>query len=246
MDSIPTRHGTPVDLDIAICAQPDFITCGATCLHSLYRFHGHERELSELLTEIPALEHGGTLEVHLANHALQAGFAATLFTYNLTLFDPTWFALPADEFRARLLQRKEKNPERSPKFHEAIDAYLQFLDLGGRLRMRDLSPGLLARHLRDGLPILAGLSATYLYQEAREIPASNQPDDLVGDPVGHFVIISGYDPHHFRFTIADPLQPNPLSNDPIYQIDALRTMTALLLGTFTYDASLLLLEPPAQ
>jgi len=244
MDSLPTRHGTPVDLNIAICAQPDFTTCGATCLHSLYRFHGRERELQQLLTEIPVLDQGGTLEVHLANHALESGFQATLYTYNLNLFDPTWFSLPPSEFRIRLQQRQNQTLERTPKFHEAIDAYLLFLDLGGRLRMRDLSPGLLATNLRAGLPLLVGLSATYLYQEPREIPETNLPDDLRGDPAGHFVIISGYDPHHFRFTITDPLQPNPLSQEPTYQIDALRTLTAILLGTFTYDASLLILKPP--
>ncbi|MDP2768543.1 MAG: hypothetical protein Q8O81_01770 [Giesbergeria sp.] len=214
-------------------------------MHSLYRFHGRERDLNQLLLEIPSLDLGGTLEVHLANHALQSGFQVTLYTYNLELFDPTWFHLSPSDFHTNLRRRQEKTRERPSKFHEAIDAYLQFLELGGCLRMRDLSPALLAISLRAGLPVMAGLSATYLYQEPREIPATNLPDDLSGDPAGHFVIISGYDPQHFRFTIADPLQPNPFSSEPIYHIDALRTMTALLLGTFTYDASLLILEPYA-
>ena len=50
----------------------------------------------------PHARQGGTLDVFLANHALKRGYDATIFTYNLDLFDPTWFALPNDEIRARL------------------------------------------------------------------------------------------------------------------------------------------------
>jgi len=233
----------PVDLPVEVFAQPDDTACGATCLHAIYRFHGKDMDLLQLRSEIPSLEQGGTLEVHLANHALQAGFEATLYTFNLDLFDPTWFRLPATEIAHKLQRLQDAKQDRLPKFHEAIEAFLQFLALGGQLRMRDLSPGLLASNLHAGLPVLTGLSATYLYQEAREIPATNRPDDLRGDPAGHFVVISGYDPAHFRFTVADPLQPNPFGAAPSYHVDALRTMTAILLGTFTYDASLLLLSP---
>ena len=34
------------------------------------------------------LDQGGTLDVFLANHALQRGYKATILTYNLDLFDP--------------------------------------------------------------------------------------------------------------------------------------------------------------
>jgi len=34
---------------------------------------------------------GGTLAVNLANHALRRGYRALIVTYNLTVFDPSWF-----------------------------------------------------------------------------------------------------------------------------------------------------------
>ena len=43
------------------------------------------------------------------------------------------------------------------------------------------------------LPILTGLSSTYLYRSAREFGADGTPDDIRGHPAGHFVVIAGWD-----------------------------------------------------
>jgi len=87
--------------------QPDDVTCGPTCLHAIYRYFGDPVELAPLLEEIPMLRGGGTLDVLLATHALERGYRARIYTWNLQIFDPTWFALPRDEQRARLLARAD-------------------------------------------------------------------------------------------------------------------------------------------
>jgi hypothetical protein len=83
------------------------------------------------------------------------------------------------------------------KLRVACEAYLRFLALGGRLRFEDLTPTLIRSHLKRGSPILTGLSSTYLYRVPREVGIDElEWDDVNGDPTGHFVVLSGYDPVH--------------------------------------------------
>jgi len=230
-------------IELEILPQPDDITCGPTALHAVYRYYGDDVSIDEVVREVPMLEDGGTLAVMLGCHALARGFAATIFTYNLQIFDPTWFADGAQiDIAPRL--RAQADVKRDVKLQTATLAYLEFLRLGGQIRFQELTGGLLRRYLARGRPILTGLSATYLYGKAREIGATNEPDDVRGEPVGHFVVLSGYDKHNGTVTVADPYKTNPLSDGHYYQIGIDRVIAAILLGVLTYDANLLLVRPP--
>ena len=94
--------------------------------------------LERVVADIHMLDKGGTLDVFLANHALKRGYDATILTYNLDLFDPTWFALPNDEIRARLAAQAKVKPWR--RLQAATRGYDEFLRLGGKLELRDLDP----------------------------------------------------------------------------------------------------------
>ncbi|MCA9113661.1 MAG: hypothetical protein KDA79_01150 [Planctomycetaceae bacterium] len=240
-------------LPFDISPQPDETTCGPTCLHAVYRYHGDPLALEDVLSQTGRLETGGTLAVMLGDHALRRGYRATIYTFNLEVFDPTWFdsrghSLPADELTRRLLaQRAVKH---SPRLRFASDAYVEFLRLGGRIRMRNLDGGLIRRYLKKSIPVLAGLSATWLYAEPREVqpdPAIDRwiPDDINGEPAGHFVILCGYDAESRRVVIADPLEANPFSQH-VYAVDLDRVACAILLGIVTFDANLLVIEPARQ
>jgi hypothetical protein len=138
--------------------QPDDVTCGPACLHGIYRHYGDDISLERVITEMRMLDRGGTLDVFLANHALERGYAVTLFTYNLELFDPTWFDLPAEELRERLKAQAEI--KRWRRLQAATRGYDEFLRLGGKLKLRDLEPSLLRKFLKRGTPVITGLSAT--------------------------------------------------------------------------------------
>jgi hypothetical protein len=228
-------------LEVEILPQPDETTCGPTCLHAVYRYFGDEVPLESLGREVPTLEGGGTLGAHLGCHALQRGYSATLYTYNLQVFDPTWFRhgagpLPA-LLQARLLSTRRR------RLQEVIPAYLQFLELGGIVKHEVLTAGVLLRYLDLGIPILTGLSATYLYQEAREIPQTSSPDAVRGDPVGHFVVLCGRDPWSGEIEVADPYEKNPLGKSMHYRAGLERVLGAILLGVLTFDGNLLVIEP---
>lgn len=238
----PAKRPDATRLRLQILPQPDLTTCGPTCLHAVYRYFGDPVGLDEVITDIAQLEEGGTLAVVLGCHALRRGYGATIYTFNLQIFDPTWFGHPAAELPGRL--RRQLEPKPSPKLHAATASYLEFLERGGKVRMHDLTSELIRRYLNRGVPILTGLSATYLYQEAREIADLNQPDDIRGEPAGHFVVLSGYDRGRREVTIADPLSPNPVADShQYYHIAIDRVKCAILLGIMTYDANLLIIQP---
>lgn len=227
-------------LPVQILHQPTETTCGPTCLHALYRYWGRDEILDNVIARTRALEQGGTFAVFLACDALIHGFEATIYTYNLTVFDPVWFRRKMNIAERLIAQRQVKDDPRLPF---VTDAYLEFLRLGGNLRFTDLSPPLVRGLLRRGVPIITGLSSTFLYRTAREFGPFDIPDDLRGTPSGHFVVIAGYDRAARKVLVADPYGPHPYGTNREYWIRLDRVLNAVLLGIVTHDANLLVIYP---
>ena len=174
---LAAKRGKPFEIQ----PQPDDTTCGPTCLHAVYKHFGDDISLEQLLDEVPRSESGGTLGVHLANHALA---------------------------------------------------------------LEDLTHGRLLSLLVEGAPIITGLSATFLYREARETMDTNQPDDIHGAPVGHFVVLTGYALTSEEVLVTDPLHPNRLSEQHTYPVPIERVIASIYLGVLTHDANLVILRAP--
>ena len=231
-------------LYLDILPQPDNITCGPTCLHAIYRYFGDAISLQQVVSEVPQIEAGGTLAVYLALHALRRGYSATIYSYNLQIFDPTWAVARSEEIAGKLkLQASCKKVY--PELEVSTKGYLEFMELGGELRFEVLSAALIRRYLKRSLPILSGLSATYLYNSAREYSQGNDLffDDIRGEPMGHFVVLAGYDKQDRTVLVADPLLPNPVNSGQYYRVNILRLVCAIMLGTLTFDGDLLIIKP---
>ncbi len=229
-------------LHLEILPQPDDTTCGPTCLHAIYRYYGDDISLDEVIEGVECMEHGGTLAVFLACHALRRGYRARIYTYNLHFFDPTWFRPEGPDIRERLLAQLRVKRVR-PHLREATRGYLEFLRLGGEIRFEDLTAGLIRRYLKRAIPILTGLSATFLYRAPREIPEIDEDDDVGGDPSGHFVVLCGYDRERKTVLLADPYLPNPVSPIQYYEVGMSRVLCSILLGILTHDANFLIIQP---
>ncbi len=239
-------------LPVIVHPQPDVYSCGPTALHAVYRYYGEALKLEQVLAEATRLEDGGTLAVLLGSHALRRGYSAILYSFNLTLLDPTWFSdgRPAVDVAAKL--RAQGSVKRDKKRRAASQAYAEFLQLGGDLRMEDITSELIESYFANGRPILAGVSATYLYGCARELDNGDY-DDLRGEPSGHFVVLTGC--RGSEVQLADPWHPDvsdvrksivPLSEDSTgryYWVPMRRLLNAVLLGVLTYDGNLLVIEP---
>lgn len=229
-------------LHLEIQSQPDDTTCGPTCLHAIYMYYGDHMALPALVEEVRRLKGGGTLAVFLACHALARGYDATIFTYNLHMFDPTWFSGPQVDIVEKLhLQAQFK---KSRKQRTATQGYIDFLKLGGKLRFEDLTTALIRKYLKRGLPILTGLSSTYLYKSVREYGPDGVDNDILGEPAGHFVVLCGYDKETRHVLVADPYKHNPVApQSQYYEVDIDRVISAILLGVLTHDANFLLIKP---
>jgi hypothetical protein len=231
-----------LELPVKIHPQPDEATCGPTCLHAVYRYWKRDESLQEVIARTRKLEQGGgTFAVFLACDALRRGFEATIYTYNVTVFDPTWFSGSVDLAERLKLQASAKKHDQ--RLQAATEGYLEFLESGGRIRFTDLSRTLIRGLLRRGLPILTGLSSTYLYRTAREYGPQDRPDDVLGTPGGHFVVMAGYNRKERQVLIADPYGPHPYGPSHKYWINIDRVVCAVLLGIVTHDANLLVIQP---
>lgn len=226
--------------------QPTETSCGPTCLEAVYRYYGYKTSVSQIIKETPRLPMGGTLAVMLGNHALARGFNVKIYTYNLAVFDPSWFT-PTPIGRKRLIAKLEAQMEAKAqkKLSMACQEYIRFLMLGGTLHMADLSQPLIAHHLKRGVPLLTGLSSTYLYMGPRERNEGERQivDDVAGYPEGHFVIIEKFNEKTQKVTIADPYGHNPFSRNLRYTISMERLLTAMFLGIITYDANFVVITP---
>jgi hypothetical protein len=227
--------------------QPDDVTCGPTCLKKVYSFYGLDVDIDQVISSLERNEDGGTLAVFLGISALKRGFRARIYSYDLRIFDPTWFNLPPDQLR-------EKIHARFPYLLDsqrlrAAKAYIRFLEMGGEMSFEELTPGLMKTIIDREHPILAGLSATYLYRTARErwddMVERLLDDDIRGEPTGHFVVISGYEQWGRRLCVLDPFEHPGMDGGP-QTVDANRVINAILLGDVTYDAVLLEVWPAAE
>lgn len=230
---------------LEIQPQPNDTTCGPTCLHAVYGYYGEALPLQQVINETGSLSEGGTLGALLGQHALARRYDATIYTFNVRVFDPTWFdehGHGRPELQDKLKEQiQAKNNER---LRYACGAYLGFLEAGGKLRMKDLTRGLLRHYLYQSHPIIAGLSSTFLYRAKREIGIDCKPDDINGLPTGHFVVLCGYDRDTKMVRVADPYLPNPIApRDNYYVVDVDRVVCAILLGALTYDANLMIFTP---
>lgn len=238
-------------LPLQILPQPNDETCGPTCLHAVYQYWGERVGLHEVIDSANSLNitnaGRGTLAVMLGTHALSRGYRASLYTFNLQVFDPTWFG---DDGNAdsvllgeKLRAQSEVKGHDDPRFAVATESYLEFLARGGAIRYRELTSRLISGFIKDGCPVLTGLSATYLYGCAREYGPNDDYDDIRGEPTGHFVVLHGYESKGRLVTVADPLADNPGYTDQKYTVPMSRLVPAIMLGVLTYDANLLVLEP---
>jgi len=250
-------HGQPQGVElpdvlpVEILPQPNDETCGPTCLHAVYRYWGEKISLREVIESAHSLNVAGagrgTFAVTLGIHGLSRGYRATLYTFNLQIFDPTWFsadgAAESDALASRLQAQADAKSVADPRFRVATESYLEFLRLGGSIRFRDLTSRLISGFIREGRPVLTGLSSTYLYRCAREFGPNDDYDDIRGLPQGHFVVLHGYEAKGRKVTIADPLAGNPGFESQRYTVTMSRLVPAIMLGVLTYDANLLVIEP---
>lgn len=236
---------------IKIETQPDDVSCGPTCLKAIYDFYSDIKDLKLLMSEVKKSLSGGTLAAHLGCHALNNNYHATIYVYNLDVFDPSWFnkrnsAKHSNKYLIEKLNKQLLYKSSNQRVVESSNAYIEFLEHGGNILFKNLTVNILKRLFKKNIPIITGLSATYLYNTMRELglnDTQSEYNDLKGEPCGHFVVLTGYNSKHNRIVVADPHRENPLSHNNYYEVCVSRLINAIMLGVITYDANLIIITP---
>lgn len=239
--SVSPKKRRKYEIKIDIPAQPNEVTCGPTALHAVYQYYHDTSSLDDIMREVHQFEDGGTLAAWLGCHALKRGYDAILYSYNLQLLDPTWFLSGDVDLTAKLLAQADH--KKDARLLRTAQAFVEYLELGGKLRMEDMNRSLIRKYLIHGVPVLTGLSSTFLYRSAREVPPEQYFDDILGLPTGHFVILCGYETKTKMVLVGDPHGSNPYSNTRKYKVPIDRVISAILLGVLTYDANFLVIRP---
>jgi hypothetical protein len=210
----------------------------------VYRHWKLEVPVQRLVREVCHLPEGGTFAVYLAQDALRRGFRARIYTCDLQLFDPSWFRPGSPPIQEKLKAQMMAGVLGERLITQA-QAYMDFLDQGGEVVMREPATTLVARLVRRQIPVIAGLSCTWLYRSSRERWAGEKaiPADIAGTPTGHFVVVHGVDPVKRRLSIADPFLHRPFPGQHYYDIPIRRFFNALMLGIVTNDAKLIEIHP---
>lgn len=230
----------PHKLSVEILPQPDDTTCGPTCLHAIYRYYGDQIELDDLIKEVPSFDTGGTIAAWLGCHALKRGYKAIMYTFDLQFFDPTWFQHD-NEFIINKL-KKQLLSKKGHKLEKVTEAYTEFLQLGGVLKLEDLTRDLLRYFLTKNIPIITGLNSNFLYRSERVVQETMKEDDVKGETTGHFVVLRGYRRENKTIYLADPFNQNPYASQK-YKMPIDRVINAILLGILTFDANFLVIHP---
>jgi hypothetical protein len=232
-------------INIEINTQPDDETCGPTCLHAIYRYYNYDIGLEEVTKTVKRSLSGGTLAPFLGTHALKRGFTASILINNLDIFDPSWFEHSEACVNLSLKLEEQMRYKKDAGIKQSSLAYQEFLEAGGIIKFKFLSVELLKEYFSYNLPIITGLSSTYLYNSPREvfIDGVAHSDDIKGTACGHFIIMVGYDDTHRRIVVVDPYRANPLSRNHYYKVSSNRLINAILMGMVTYDANLLIIQP---
>ena len=186
------------------------------------------------------VEGGGTLDVLLACHALRRGYAATIYTYNLQLFDPTWFRPRKPIWRDLRFSKWSTSPR--PNYGWPPRAYLEFFERGGQLRFEDLTGSLIRKYLSRSIPVLTGLSATYLHRAAANTDRLASLTACAASRRGILSSSAATTRRRREVLVADPLPPIPCRRQPLCGQHGSCDLR-ILLGIVTYDANLLIIEP---
>jgi hypothetical protein len=138
------------------------------------------------------------------------------------------------------LRRQHEAKVDDGRLASATKTYLEFITLGGQIRSEVLNLQLIYRLISERVPVLTGLSATYLYDAPREIAELDEIDDIRGEPVGHFVVLCGADRAQATVDVADPWPTEGGGQRRVLPFD--RVANAIMLGVLTYDANLMVIR----
>jgi len=199
-------------------------TCGPSSLQQILAYYGIEMDLKKIMRNVKIYKGGFAFMSDLATYVKKLGFDSKIICYDASIVDPTWSELSKRKIIQKLVKRFkfEKN---------GIKKLIKFLKVNGKLEIRIPTKELILSYLKKKVPPIICLSSTILRGKSRRY--KGKYDDIKGNPIGHFLVISGYDNGYFIVT-----DPSRISKG-IYKVKE----DKLLFSWFFWGGWLLIIKP---
>lgn len=194
--------------------QPTNTTCSQSAMAMLFSFFGREFTPEEIMAMVPIIkndegEDWGTINQDLASWSITQGFDVDMYTADFQVIDLSW----ADLSKAQLLERMElaKSKRDIPALGREwskiyMQSYIDFVKVGGRLRIRPYMTTELIDRLLPDSPLLICVCYNVLYGSGRSQSVGlrkSKSDDLNGKLANHSILIYGKDDSD-NYLVADP------------------------------------------
>jgi hypothetical protein len=200
--------------EIAHHLQPTNSTCGETAMAMLLSYYGINVDPLQLLEEMPQIEdeHGeplGSVPPQSVAWAQKRGLACTMYAFDCLILDLAWQGYSTAKLIERLRAVRDTRNAPAMGAHitkEYIDAYIEMLESGAKLKIQPLvAPDLLWDLLKQG-PFFTIICSTVSRGVGRTRNTGlrkSAPDDVNGQVFNHGIVIYGNDADG-NFLIADP------------------------------------------
>lgn len=194
--------------------QPTNRSCAYTSGAMLLENVGVPAKIEDLIAEIPEIRDRdkkvrGGIAQEVATQCLDRNTDVDMYTFDCQIIDLSWQGLSDDELISRLIEvREARNIPNlgKPLTRRYIDAYIGFLQKGGRLHILPAVTAKLLYQLLDKGALFVNACPHILFNEGRLLYPklrTSKLDDVKGEVSIHSLVINGYD-EKGNFLLSDP------------------------------------------
>ncbi len=197
--------------------QPTNSSCTATATSMLLSFYGIDKTPEQILSVflVRKAQDGsdwGSIGQDLARYCIGLGFDATFYSFDCYITDYSWQNFTTQEMYERLkVVRESRDVKCLGGKHNSqlyVDAYMEFIEAGGELKIRPYVTTELIDNLLQQGPVAAVVYYATLYGTGRSLKSGQRQevlDDTNGKIYTHSVVIVGKDKNN-RYQLAEPFK----------------------------------------
>jgi len=175
-------------------------TCGSSSLQQVLAYYGVKLGLDEILKDIKKYKYG-TFMPYLGLYAKRLGFMPKIVTYDVKVFDPTWFGLLVGQI-IKKLETRSREMDVPHVYRSECKAFVRYLKAGGAIEFDFIKKGRIIKELERKRPVIVDVCSTILHRKERKNRVKDKYSDTSGEPMYHAVVVSGHEKG--KFIIVDP------------------------------------------
>lgn len=199
---------------IPLQTQSSSSNCVQTATAQFLGFYGIEQNPDDIEAKVPVRTNSeskpmGTLLADIGTWLQEShNMSATMHVFDTQIIDRSWHSLSQEQLLTQMIkiQASGVSTALTPYASFLIDAYVSFLQSGGKLHITKCTNELLQGLLDKG-PILAIISFNYMYDYPRAsynaVTKTYEANSVDGKAIEHAVVITGYSDNTYFYNDPD-------------------------------------------